>query len=50
MEMQVIRVLLPIGIKAPLARDAARERNRAAARERIDEALRARTRGLDELV
>jgi hypothetical protein len=46
--MQVIRILLPIGIKAmldgTLDREAARERDRAAELERISAALRARAR------
>jgi hypothetical protein len=48
MQMQVIRVLLPIGIKAlldgTLGREAARERNRQESLARIDAALRARMR------
>src|SRR6516162_6875074 len=46
MQMQVIRVLLPIGIKAvldgSLHRDLARERNRAAVLEELDRKLRER--------
>jgi hypothetical protein len=46
MQMQVIRVLLPIGIKAlldgSLGREAARERNRAAVLEEIARKLDAR--------
>jgi hypothetical protein len=49
MQMQVIRVLLPIGIKAlldgSLDREAARERDRKEALERLEAALHARTRG-----
>ena len=45
MQMQVIRVLLPIGIKAlldgSLDREAARERNRARVLEKLDRELRA---------
>jgi hypothetical protein len=45
MQMQVIRVLLPIGIKAlfdgSLDREAARERNRAAVLEKLDRKFRA---------
>jgi hypothetical protein len=45
----VIRVLLPISVKAlldgTLGREAARERNREAVLERIEAALDARTRG-----
>ena len=44
--MQVLRVVFPIGAKAlldgTLGREATRERNRAAALARVDEALRAR--------
>ncbi|HEY1432791.1 MAG TPA: hypothetical protein VGF39_14375 [Stellaceae bacterium] len=47
-QMQVIRVLLPIGVKAlldgSLDREAARERNSAVVLERIDAAFRARQR------
>jgi hypothetical protein len=49
-QMQVIRVLLPIGVKAlldgTLGREAARERNRAAELDRISAALRAHTQRL----
>jgi hypothetical protein len=45
MQMQVIRVLLPIGIKAALDgsldRDLARERNKAAVLDELDRKLRA---------
>jgi hypothetical protein len=50
MQMQVIRVLLPIGIKAlldgTLGRETARERHREEALERIEAALRAHSRRL----
>ena len=45
LQMQVMRVLLPIGIKAlldgSLAREVDRERNRAAVHEELDRKLRA---------
>jgi hypothetical protein len=46
MQMEVIRILLPIGIKAALDgsldREAARERNRAGSSKNLDRKLRAR--------
>jgi hypothetical protein len=50
MQMQVMRILLPIGIKAALDgsldRDLARERNRAAALEELHHKLGAKISGL----